>query len=108
MCCSRGSDEEHLAPETKSGYVGVRPTKSKKRPWQAWIHIKGEEARSGAALVHSGFRTPQEAAVARARVMACGAELGAETLPSPRRQAARNSDIAECRGNPPVLGTYTV
>ena len=25
-----------LAPGTKSGYVGVRPNPSKKRPWQAW------------------------------------------------------------------------
>ena len=27
-----------LAPGTRSGYLGVRPTKSKKRPWQAWVH----------------------------------------------------------------------
>ena len=34
-----------LAPGTRSGYLGVRPTKSKKRPWQAWIHIKGDKRR---------------------------------------------------------------
>ena len=39
------------------------------------------------------FEQPQEAAVARARAMACGPE----TLPSPRKQAARNSGVAECR-----------
>jgi hypothetical protein len=38
-----------LAPGTLSGYVGVRLNNSKKRSWQAWVHIKG--ARSGAALV---------------------------------------------------------
>ena len=30
-----------LAPATMSCYVGVRPTKSKMRAWQAWVHIKG-------------------------------------------------------------------
>ena len=34
-----------LAPSTRSGYVGVRPTKSKKPSWQAWVHIKGEKRR---------------------------------------------------------------
>ena len=78
-----------LAAGTKSGYVGVRfVVKSKKRPWQAWLHIKGERRRC-----LGSFRTPQEGAVARARAVACGAE----TLPSPRRQAARNSGVAECR-----------
>ena len=39
-----------LAPATRSGYVGVRPTKSKRRAWQAWVHIR---ARSGDAWAHS-------------------------------------------------------
>ena len=30
-----------LAPGTKSGYTGVRPCKSKKNPWQAWLSLKG-------------------------------------------------------------------
>ena len=33
-----------LASGTASGYVGVRHVKkSSKRPWQAWVHIKGEK-----------------------------------------------------------------
>ena len=71
-----------LATGTASGYLGVRPTNSKKNPWQGWVHLKGEKRRT-----LGSFRTPQQAAVARARALACGAE----TLPSPRRQAARNS-----------------
>ena len=78
-----------LATGTASGYVGVRHVKkSKKRPWQAWVHIKGERRRC-----LGSFRKPQEGAVARARALACGPE----TLPSPRKQAARNSGVAECR-----------
>ena len=71
-----------LAPGTKSGYLGVRQTKSTKNPWQPWVHLKGEKRRC-----LGSFRTPQQAAVARARALACGAE----TLPSPRKQAGRNS-----------------
>ena len=71
-----------LAPSTKSGYVGVRSTKSKKRPWQAWVHIKGEKRRC-----LGSFNDKREAAVARAVAIACGVE----SLPSPRKQAARNS-----------------
>ena len=75
-----------LAAGTASGYLGVRHiTKSKIRPWQAWIHIKGERRRC-----LGSFTKPQEAAVARARALACGPE----TLPSPRKQAARNSGAA--------------
>ena len=75
-----------LASGTASGYVGVRHVKkSKKRPWQAWVHIKGEKRRC-----LGSFRSPQEGAVARARAVSCGPE----TLPSPRRQAARNSGAA--------------
>ena len=50
-----------LAPGTQSGYLGVRPNKSKKRPWQAWIHIKGEKRRC-----LGSFAKRREAAVARA------------------------------------------
>ena len=71
-----------LALGTKSGYVGVRPTKSKTRPWQAWVHIKDEKRRC-----LGSFKSPQEAAVARATAAANGIEL----LPSPRSQAPRNS-----------------
>ena len=75
-----------LATGTASGYVGVRHVKkSKKRPWQAWVHIKGERRRC-----LGSFRKPQEGAVARARALACGPEA----LPSPRKQAARNSGAA--------------
>ena len=67
-------------------YVGVRRvTKSKIRPWQAWVHIKGERRRC-----LGSFTKPQEAAVARAKALACGPE----TLPSPRKQAARDSGAA--------------
>ena len=71
-----------LAPGTRSGYVGVRPTKSKKSPWQAWVHMKGEKRRC-----IGSFKDKREAAVARAAAISCGAAL----LPSPRKQAARNS-----------------
>ena len=75
-----------LAARTASGYVGVRHVpKSKIRPWQAWVHIKGERRRC-----LGSFRKPQEAAVARAKALACGPE----TLPSPRKQAARDSGAA--------------
>ena len=80
-----------LAPKTKSGYVGVRlVVNSKKRPWQAWVHIKGEKRRC-----LGSFKKPQEAAVARARSLLCDPE----TLPSPRKQAARNSGAAAYRPN---------
>ena len=71
-----------LAPSTRSGYVGVRPTKSKKPSWQAWVHIKGEKRRC-----LGSFKSPHFAAVQRAVALACGTEL----LPSPRKQAPRNS-----------------
>ena len=47
-----------LAPGTRSGYIGVRPNKSKRRPWQAWVHIKGEKRRC-----LGSFKSSQEAAV---------------------------------------------
>ena len=71
-----------LVSGTKSGYVGVRLSKSKKRPWQAWVHIKGEKRRC-----LGSFNDKRDAAVARAAAIACGVE----SLPSPRKQAARNS-----------------
>ena len=71
-----------LAPGTRSGYLGVRPTKSKKRPWQAWVHIKGEKRRC-----LGSYKSAQDAAVQRAVALACGAD----SLPSPRKQAPRNS-----------------
>lgn len=71
-----------LAPGTQSGYRGVRPNKSKKRPWQAWVHIKGEKRRC-----LGSFETEREAAVARAAAISCGVE----SLPSPRKQASRKS-----------------
>ena len=77
-----------LAPATKSGYVGVRATKSKKCPWQAWVHIKGERRRC-----LGSFKYRRDAAVARAAALACGPE----TLPSPRKQASRKSGAAACR-----------
>lgn len=74
-----------LAPGTKSGYVGVRATKSNKCPWQAWVHIKGERRRC-----LGSFKYRRDAAVARAAALACGPE----TLPSPRKQASRKSGAA--------------
>ena len=56
-----------LAPGTQSGYLGVRPNKSKKRPWQAWIHIKGEKRRC-----LGSFAKRREAAVARAAEVIAG------------------------------------
>ena len=83
-----------LKSGTASGYVGVRRVKkSKKRPWQAWVHIKGEKRRC-----LGSFTKRQEAAVARARALACGPE----TLPSPRKQAARKSGACPL----PVLCEY--
>ena len=76
-----------LAPGTRSGYVGVRQTKSKKRPWQSWLALKGEKRRNVGS-----FTTPQEAAVARAAAKAGGVHL----LPSPRKQAPRKSGAAAC------------
>ena len=76
-----------LAPGTQSGYLGVRPNKSKKRPWQAWIHIKGEKRRC-----LGSFAKKREAAVARAAAISCGVE----SLPSPRKQAARKSGAEPC------------
>ena len=73
-----------LASRTPSGYVGVRRVaKSQKRPWQAWIKIRGDKRRR----CLGSFKSPQEAAVVRARAVSCGVE----TLPSPRKQAARSS-----------------
>ena len=76
-----------LAPGTRSGYIGVRPTNSKKRPWQAWVALKGEKRRNVGS-----YKTPQEAAVARAAAKAGGVHL----LPSPRKQAPRKSGAAAC------------
>jgi hypothetical protein len=71
-----------LAPGSRSGYIGVRPNKSKARPWQAWVHIKGEKRRC-----LGSFKSPHAAAVQRAVTLACGTD----SLPSPRKQAPRNS-----------------
>jgi hypothetical protein len=76
-----------LAPGTLSGYVGVRLNNSKKRPWQAWVHIKGEKRRC-----IGSFEDETEAAVARAAAIACGVE----SLPSPRKQAPRKSGTTDC------------
>ena len=81
-----------LAPGTKSGYVGVRPSTSHKNPWQAWVSLKGEKRRNVGS-----FKTPRDAAVARAAAKACGAHL----LRSPRKQAPRNKGAAACR-LPPI------
>ena len=70
-----------LAPGTKSGYVGVRPNPSKKRPWQAWLQVGGQRKTVG------NFKKPQDAAVARAAAKAEGFRY----LRSPRKQAPRNS-----------------
>ena len=70
-----------LKPGSKSGYVGVRPNLSKKRPWQAWLQDGGQRKTVG------NYKHRQEAAVARAVAKAAGAHL----LRSPRKQAARNS-----------------
>jgi hypothetical protein len=81
-----------LAQGTKSGYIGVRPGKSHKNPWQAWLSLKGEKRRNVGS-----FKTPRDAAVARAAAKASGAHL----LPSPRKQAPRKKGAAACR-LPPV------
>ena len=78
-----------LKPGSNSGYVGVRPNPSKKRPWQAWLQDGGRRKTVG------NFKHPQEAAVARAVAKAAGAHL----LRSPRKQAARNSGAVP-RPNP--------
>ena len=70
-----------LKQGSKSGYVGVRPNPSKKRPWQAWLQDGGRRKTVG------NYEHRQEAAVARAVAKAAGAHL----LRSPRKQAARNS-----------------
>ena len=62
-----------LAPGTKSGYVGVRPSTSQKNPWQAWLSLKGEKRRNVGS-----FKTPRDAAVARA---AAKTSSGAHLLP---------------------------
>ena len=80
-----------LKPGTASGYLGVQRTKSKKRPWQATV------SRPGKKRVGLGsFKKPIEAAVARAEAKASGVHL----VPSPRKQAPRNSGSELCP--PPV------
>ena len=86
-----------LAAGTPSGYLGVRQVgrKGSKKPrWQPWIHVKGEKRRCLGT-----FRTPKEAAVARARAFACGVE----TLPSPTKEASRTQFRCCC-----VPPTYAV
>ena len=80
-----------LKPGSASGYVGVQHTKSKKRPWQATVSRPGKKR-----LGVGSFKKPVEAAVARAEAMASGVNL----LPSPRKQAPRNSGSESCP--PPV------
>ena len=80
-----------LKPGTASGYLGVQRTKSKKRPWQATVSRKGKK-RVGLG----SFKKPIEAAVARAEAKASGVHL----VPSPRKQAPRNSGSESCP--PPV------
>jgi len=87
-----------LAPGTKSGYTGVRPCKSKKNPWQAWLSLKGEKRRNVGS-----FKTPRDAAVARAAAKASGAHL----LRSPRQQAPRTKGAAACR-LPPIAPSLFV
>ena len=72
-------------------YVGVQRTKSKKRPWQATVSRPGKKR-----LGLGSFKKPVEAAVARAEAKASGVHL----LPSPRKQAPRNSGSELCP--PPV------
>ena len=76
-----------LAPDTKSGYVGVRPNLSKKRPWQAWLQVGGQRKTVG------NFKKPKDAAVARAAAKAEGIRY----LRSPRKQAPQKSGTAACR-----------
>ena len=87
-----------LAPGTMSGYIGVRPNKSKKHPWQAWLSLRGEKRRNVGS-----FKLPRHAAVARAAAKACGAE----TLRSPRKQAPRNKGAAACR-LPPIAPSLSL
>ena len=83
-----GIHQLKLAAGTASGYVGVRPNKSKKKPWQAWVHIKGEKRRC-----LGSFKNRRDAAVARAEALDGGLEL----LPSPRKQRPRKSGIQNSR-----------
>ena len=78
-----------LKSGTASGYVGVRRVKkSKKRPWQGWVHLKGEK--SGAAWDRSEHRRkPQWPGRGRWPAVRRG-----EFAESPRRQAARSSGAA--------------
>ena len=76
-----------LAPGSKSGYVGVRRNSSNKRPWQAWVSLKGEKRRTVGS-----FKDPRDAAVARSVAKATGAHL----LRSPRKQAPRKSGTGAC------------
>ena len=86
-----------LKPGTASGYLGVQRTKSKKRPWQATV------SRPGKKRVGLGsFKKPIEAAVARAEAKASGVHL----VPSPRKQAPRNSGSELCP--PPVTLPHPV
>ena len=86
-----------LAPGTKSGYVGVRPNLSKKRPWQAWLQVGGQRKTVG------NFKKPQDAAVARAAAKAEGIRY----LRSPRKQAQRNKGAAACR-LPPIAPSLSL
>ena len=76
-----------LKPGTLSGYVGVQRTTSKKRPWQATVKLPGRKR-----LNVGSFKEPHYAAVARAQALAAAPE----TLPSPRKQAPRNSGAWDC------------
>ena len=86
-----------LAPGTKSGYVGVRPNPSKKRPWQAWLQVGGQRKTVG------NFTKPKDAAVARAAAKAEGIRY----LRSPRKQAQRNKGAAACR-LPPIAPSLSL
>ena len=77
-----------LKPGTASGYVGVQRSKSKKNPWQATVNVPGKKRRNVGS-----FKKPVQAAVAMAEAKASGAHL----LPSPRKQAQRNSGLETAR-----------
>ena len=79
-----------LKSGTASGYLGVQRSKSKKNPWQAIISNGTKRYNVGS------FKTRTDAAVARAEAKASGAHL----LPSPRKQAPRNSGVC----HPPTVG----
>ena len=64
-----------LALGTKSGYIGVRPCKSKKNPWQAWLSLKGEKRRNVGS-----FKKPRDAAVARAACLRGLGSTSSQTL----------------------------